>query len=318
MYFRLHDERASRESRLARLREALPPEMYAFLTQGGTPWDAPLTGAAVAGLPVPGPEVCDVGRVERNPLALGARPLPSGSPGPAAVGSNAWALSPPRTRDGVAMVANDMHLGLSLPNTWVRLRVGVAGEGLDVTGITLPGTPAIVAGSNGHVAWGLTNSYGDWVDLVELEVDPDDPGRYRGPDGYRTFEEHSETIHVQGGEAREQVVRETIWGPVVDGDGHGGPRALRWLAHDARATDLGLLAMEGTRTVEQAMAVARRSGIPPQNLVVARLPGGATSPGRSWEGCQCGGDTTRCSPQAGPTGIADGLAGWLRRTIRRS
>jgi penicillin amidase len=271
MYFRLHDERASRESRLARLREALSPEMYAFLTQAGTPWDAPLRGSAVAGLPVPGPEVCDVGRVERNPLALGAPPVPSSPPESAAVGSNAWALSPPRTRDGVAMVANDMHLGLSLPNTWfrLRLRVGAAEEGLDVSGVTLPGTPAIVAGSNGYVAWGLTNSYGDWVDLVELEVDPGDPRRYRGPDGYRAFEEHREIIHVQGADAREQVVRETIWGPVVDDDAGGGPRALRWLAHDAQATDLGLLGMEEARSVEQALAVARRSGIPPQNLIVA-------------------------------------------------
>ena len=40
---------------------------------------------------------------------------------------------------------------------------------LEIAGVTLPGVPSVVAGSNGSVAWGFTNSYGDWVDLVELE-----------------------------------------------------------------------------------------------------------------------------------------------------
>ncbi len=60
MYFRLHDERATRESRLGRLHEALPPAMYDFLSQAGTPWDAPLVGGAMASLPVPGAEICDL------------------------------------------------------------------------------------------------------------------------------------------------------------------------------------------------------------------------------------------------------------------
>ena len=273
MYFRLHDERASRESGLARLHGALRPDMYAFLTQAGTPWDAPLMGAAMTGLPVPGAEVCDVGRVERNPLALAPGPSSQGTREHAVVGSNAWALSPRRTRGGVAMVANDMHLGLAMPGTWFRLRLRVdgPGEGVDVTGVTLPGTPAIVAGSNGHVAWGLSNSYGDWVDLVDLEVDPGDPGRYLTPDGYRRFEVHREIVRVRGAEPREQVVRGTIWGPAIDAG--AGPRALRWLAHDAEATNLALLDMEHAGDVPEALAVARRSGIPPQNLILADADG---------------------------------------------
>ena len=39
-----------------------------------------------------------------------------------------------------------------------------------MTGVSLPGTPAIVVGSNGHVAWGFTNSEGDWVDVVIVET----------------------------------------------------------------------------------------------------------------------------------------------------
>ncbi len=274
MYIRLHDERATRESRLGRLHDALPRAMYAFLTQMGTPWDAPLVGGAMASLAVPGVEVCDLRRVEHDSLAPDARRPAPGLEETIPIGSNAWAVSAHRTRDGVAMLANDMHLGLSMPNTWFRLRLQVRaavppGPGIDVTGVTLPGTPAVVAGSNGHVAWGLTNTYGDWVDLVVLETDPRDASRYRTPDGYRAFEEHREVIRVRGSEPRTQVVQDTIWGPVIDSDESGRSRALRWLAHDPEATNMRLLGMEGARTVEQAMQVAHLSGIPPQNVILA-------------------------------------------------
>jgi penicillin amidase len=311
MYFRLHDEHGERESRLARLRDALPPVMYAFLTQAGTNWDAPLVGDALPALPVPGVEVCDVRRVERNPLALDADSTARDHLEAPVVGSNVWAVSPQRTRDRVALLANDMHMGLAVPNTWFRLRLRVeeaSGTGfpVDVTGVTLPGTPAVVVGSNGNVAWGFANTYGDWVDLVELEMDPRDPERYRTPDGFQPFQEHRETIRIHGGPTRSLLVRSTVWGPVIGRDAKGVPRALRWLAHDAEATNLKLLDMERARNVHEAIEVAHRSGIPPQNLIAAdsagniawtvmgriprregydpRLPSSWAAGGRGWHG----------------------------------
>ena len=41
--------------------------------------------------------------------------------------------------------------------------------------MTVPGGPGIVVGSNGSIAWGFTNTQGDWSDLVELEVPPTTP-----------------------------------------------------------------------------------------------------------------------------------------------
>lgn len=274
MYIRLNDERAERESRLARLHDALPGAMYEFLTQAGSEWDAPIAGDPMPSLPVPGAGICDVRRVEHNPLANTRPGVPPRLMDSFSRGSNAWAVAPRRTRDGAAIVANDMHLGLAIPNTWFRLRLQVQfdarfGRGIDVTGVTLPGTPAVVAGSNGSLAWGLTNAYGDWVDLVWLEIDPQDPGRYRTPDGYRRFQEHEEVIEVSGAAPRALTVRSTLWGPLIGQDSQGRPRALRWLAHLPEATDLGLMRMEGAQNVEEAMDVAHASGMPPQNLILA-------------------------------------------------
>ena len=88
--------------------------------------------------------------------------------------SNSWVVGGDRSRSGKPLVANDMHLQLAAPNIWYRMRWVVDPENgseqpLDITGVTLPGAPVVVAGSNGNVAWGFTYSYGDWSDLVILD-----------------------------------------------------------------------------------------------------------------------------------------------------
>ncbi len=84
---------------------------------------------------------------------------------PVAPGSNNWAVAGVHTRSGVALIANDMHLDLGVPAVWYPARLRVTGNPpVDITGVTLPGTPAVAAGSNGQVAWGFTNSYGDFAD----------------------------------------------------------------------------------------------------------------------------------------------------------
>src|SRR5262249_49375329 len=90
--------------------------------------------------------------------------------------------------DGRALLANDMHLVVRVPNTWYRAslewRDGANAASHRLIGVTLPGVPAVVVGSNTHVAWGFTNSQGDWSDIVLLEIDPNDSNRYRTPDGW--------------------------------------------------------------------------------------------------------------------------------------
>jgi penicillin G amidase len=237
----------------------------------GTEWDAPLVGSAFVTPPIPGPEVFDLRRRPASRKAASFHPREDGLE-EAAAGSNNWAVSGAHTADGNALLANDMHLGLRVPNTWYRASIvrpdGLGGT-LQVTGVTLPGTPTIAVGSNGHVAWGFTNSYGDWTDLVELLIDPHDPDVYRTPAGPKRFETIQERIRVKGGKDDLLEVKETIWGPVIGEDHLGRPRALAWTAHFPEAVNLGVDQLQTARTLEEAMAVANRSGIPPQNFTVA-------------------------------------------------
>ena len=191
-------------------------------------------------------------------------------------GSNNWAVAPERTAHGHAILADDMHLGISVPNTWYRARMqwaGSDGSRHDITGVTLPGAPAIVVGSNGHVAWGFTNTGGDRVDLIVVETHPDDPDRYLTPEGYRSFERHVERIAVHGEESRPFEVSSTIWGPVIDQDHRGRTRALRWTAHLEDGVNMRFVDTERARTLEEAQRVANESGIPPQNFVCVDADG---------------------------------------------
>jgi penicillin amidase len=168
-----------------------------------------------------------------------------------------------------------MHLDIRVPNTWYRAMFQWPGNksSNQVIGVTLPGTPVVVVGSNSRVAWGFTNTGGDWVDLIILEIDPSNPDRYLTPDGYRSFEVVVETIKVKGGDSHEFEIRETIWGPVIDEDHQGRPRALRWIAHEPGGVNFEHLDLEQAASVQEAVEIANRSGIPPQNFVCADTEG---------------------------------------------
>ena len=296
-----------------RLHAALPQALYRLVAQSPSTWDAALDGSELAPPPLPSPDDVDLRRLDpalfdgdggagTNPLRLTWMPEADDS----LVGSNNWALAGSRTASGHALVANDMHLGLRVPNTWYRLRL-VAEEGdVDVTGVTLPGTPIVVAGSNGHVAWGFTNSYGDYLDLVRLEPAGGDAALYQGPAGPTRIERHAETLEVAGAPAVELVVEESAWGPVVERDAQGRRLAVAWTAHRPAAVNLRLAAMERARDIDEAVAIAAAAGIPAQNALIGdasgriawvlagqiparsgfdpSLPSAWTAPGAGWTG----------------------------------
>lgn len=274
MYLALQEAGPAFESARAVMHDTLPALLVAFLSPPGSQWDAALDGTTYPPPPLPGPEVIDLRR----------RPVPSRSKARALVphfdesrpGSNNWAVAGKHTAHGGAIVANDMHLRITVPGIWYRVRlIWPAGGGGEHTlsGITLPGTPALVVGSNTHIAWGFTNTEGDWTDLVVLKPDPHDAGRYRTPDGFRPYEKHVETIEVHGAPDETLVVEETIWGPVVDRDHRGRKRALRWVAHDPEGLNFHLMNLESARTVAEALAVAPTCGQPAQNFVVGDAEG---------------------------------------------
>jgi penicillin amidase len=281
MWIDLQGLEARHEQRRGRLAAVLPAAMYRFLTEPDPSWEAPLDGTRLPLQPLPTPDQYDLRKLDRAWFEQADGDAAEGSRTAAIVedepdvmlGSNNWAVAGARTADGGALLANDMHLGLRVPNIWYRARLVVASGGVDVTGVSLPGGPVIVAGSNGHVAWGFTNSYGDFQDLVELLPGPAGNDSYLTADGPRAIEREVEMIEVAGGGPQELVVRRTTWGPVVGDDGEGHELALAWTAHRDGANDLNLMKLEAAGDLDQAAAIIGGAGMPAQNVLIADSSG---------------------------------------------
>jgi len=272
MYLDLSLSTAYTEEVYANVRDNLPSALAEFLLPWGNRWEAPVQTEPVPGVQIPDATACNVrdwsyeGRTYDEIRTENQTP-----PRQDTAGSNNWAVAGALTGHGGALLANDMHLGHGLPNIWYRARMTwPEGEGFRaVVGVTLPGTPALVVGSNGEVAWGFTNSYGDWADLVILEFDPEDPARYRTPEGWKKITRVAEVIKVSGASDDTLWVEETIWGPIWTTDTKGRRLALRWTGHDIEAVNLNLRHLEKAKDVDGALAMAATLGIPNQNLVCA-------------------------------------------------
>lgn len=263
MFIDLNDERAIRDQQRGLVAKLMSLEVLNWLDPVGSPWDAPLIGEPLAVAPVPGPEewsIRDLTVVAREFNEAGQPPV---------LGSNNWVVSGDLTSSGRAMVTNDMHLGINVPNIYYRARlISTGSPAVDVSGVSLPGQPLIIAGSSGKVAWGFTNSNGDWSDAVLLKPG-ERPDSYRTPDGDKDFEVHDELIEVKDADPVDFVVRETIWGPIDDrADYPDGELAISWIAHHTEAVNLGIMQLETARTVHEALDIANRVVMPPQNFVV--------------------------------------------------
>lgn len=282
MFITLQESDGAFESTLATMHAVLPQEVFDFLTPRGTEWDTPVVGDRLPSSPVPLPDAYDL---RRSRSGKQTRPRPSrprevawledSKPGDA-IGSNGWAVAGQLSSDGGALVANDMHLGIRVPNTWYRAMLqwqAPGGSARSLIGVTLPGVPALVVGSNTQIAWGFTNTYADTSDIVMLDTDPARPGEYRTPDGWRAFERFKETIDVAGGTPESLQVDWTIWGPVLPPDFRGRQRAYRWVAQSAERLAVSITPLEDATSVAEAFEDANRLGTPAQNFVVADRSG---------------------------------------------
>jgi penicillin amidase len=182
-------------------------------------------------------------------------------------GSNAWVVAPGKSNRNRAILANDMHLDLTVPNIWYR--VSLEYPNTKITGLTLPGLPLILSGSNQHIAWGFTNISGDFSDLILLDKDSENEQSYQTPDGLRHFTQRREVIHVRGGTQVPLSVEDTIWGPVLPQKLFDKAVAVRWTALDPKATDIRLLDLDSVASVAEALTFFNQAGGPGLNALVA-------------------------------------------------
>jgi penicillin amidase len=182
------------EALRAELVRTLPPDIFKLLFPDSAP-AGPMTLGALGGI--------DWRRFTANlPPVLGPDHA-----------SNEWVVDGTLTRSGKPLLANDPHLGLSAPILWYLARI-VTPEG-SVAGVTFPGVPYTILGHNDRVAWGATTTGGDVQDLFVEDVLPNDPTRYKTPDGDAAFTSRDEIIKVRFGQDVHLTVRASRHGPIL-------------------------------------------------------------------------------------------------------
>lgn len=269
MYIDLQYYDGRRELTLAILNSVLSKEAYTFLNPKGSMWDAAIDGSRYHPSAVPSTWPTMANMPDKTSTTK------TDYQGDNFPGSNNWAVAGNISKTGSAIVANDMHLGIRVPNTWFRASFeypNKVNQQVKITGATLPGTPNIVVGSNGHIAWGFTNSYGDWSDIITLELN-ENGQQYLTPTGYKNFKYVKQMIAVKNESSVEIDVKETIWGPVIGKNNTDQLLVYRWVAHDLEAVNLAHTELEQAQNIDDAFAIAAISGIPAQNMMVADSQG---------------------------------------------
>ncbi|MDP1558022.1 MAG: penicillin acylase family protein [Nitrosomonas sp.] len=267
MYLTLNDSSKYRELGLSTMYATLPESAYKFLTSTGGKWDAPLVGTSLEWPQPPTAEELDLRKLDPDLLRHDYE-YSDNIPG-----SNSFAVNGTLTDSGAALVGNDMHLELRVPNLWFRTRLIYPNPHndnklLDITGISLPGVPGIIAGSNRHIAWSFTNSYGDFSDWVRVTLDPQDTTRYRTSTGWKSMDTFYETIKVRSAPNETLIVNETEWGPILAEDYDEMPLALIWTALQPEAINFNLAQLELAETTHEAIVIVQNAGMPSQNFIV--------------------------------------------------
>ncbi|OGO33767.1 MAG: hypothetical protein A2W35_12465 [Chloroflexi bacterium RBG_16_57_11] len=179
------------------------------------------------------PPDVDYSRIGLAALEIARKARPFMGPSPYdGLGSNNWVLSGERTQSGKPILANDMHLQLTAPGIWYENHL--VGDGVDITGVTIPGIPGVVSGHNGRVAWGYTNGFPDVQDLFVEHIRRSDDGQVQVEynDAWEDARVIHETIAIKGEEPVVEEVIITRHGPIINSLAEDltseEPLALRW------------------------------------------------------------------------------------------
>jgi penicillin amidase len=220
------------------------------------------------------------------------------------LGSNAWVVDGDHSTTGKPILANDPHLGVSVPGIWYQMGLHCTRLTeecpFDVSGFTFSGLPGVVIGHNQQIAWGFTNLGPDVVDLYLEKIE----GKtYRYDGRARPLTLRDEDIEVLGrDEPFRFTVRSTRHGPLLSDvsaqlstvganapNGSGAPQrdngygvAIAWTALTPGRTADAIFAFDRATSWTQFRAAAADFAVPAQNLVYADRAGniGYQAPGQ--------------------------------------
>jgi penicillin amidase len=194
------------------------------------------------------------------------------------VGSNNWVVSGDLTLNGNPLVVNDPHLGLSTPGIWWQVQLVC--PTYHVQGFSLPGVPGIIIGHNDKVAWGVTNTGTDALDVFYFKTNDQDQYYYDGQ--WLEFEIDTQQIPLKNDTTHEFEIKRTVYGPVMDhpffnidtDDTH--VYVMRWTLfeqHERNKLMRAVYDINRAESVDEVHEALRYWSVPGQNIVFADVQG---------------------------------------------
>jgi penicillin amidase len=254
-----------------------PPAFVDPVIPRGTAWD-------FTPLPVPKPgEATPPPPPEKSvPWPEGILPasfVPVPSPDRQEIGSNNWAVSGSRTKNGCPILANDPHLRLTLPSIWYEIQLSAPGT--NAAGVSLPGTPLVTIGHNDRISWGVTNAGDDVLDWYAVKFRDESHQEYLYNGEWHRTSFRTEVIRIRGEEPVIDRVVYTHQGPIVWLEGEPEPSnksvpagaALRWMAHDPSNEFLTLYRLNRARDYAGYLEALGAWDCPAQNFAYADVDG---------------------------------------------
>jgi len=186
------------------------------------------------------------------------------------LGSNNWVVSGAYTATGKPLLANDMHLELTLPPIWYE--VHLTAPGWNVKGFALPGLPMVVVGHNDRIAWGFTNNGADVQDLYIETFNPANADEYRVNGQWKKADIYDEVIKVKGAADEHLRLVVTRHGPVVQQEGNQG-YAMRWTVLEPGALSTSYTWLGKAQNWGEFREIMKGIWGPGQNVVYADVDG---------------------------------------------
>ncbi|GGD57340.1 acylase [Erythrobacter arachoides] len=193
--------------------------------------------------------------------------LPQGQEA-AMAGSNAFAIAPEKSGDGVTRLVSNAHQPFRGGVAWYELVVE-SGEGWHFAGANFPGSPYPFLGHNEHLGWTNTVNQPDMTDVYRLVVN-EDTMQYRLDGQWRDLESRRVWLPVKFGPLTLPVPRtiyRSVHGPVIHND--NGWFAVRYGGIDNLGNVDAYYRLNKATTFDEWRAIVSRLDVPSTNFIYA-------------------------------------------------
>ena len=191
-------------------------------------------------------------------------------------GSNNFAISGKRTKNGNPILGSQPDLSLNLPSIWYAVHLN--SPTVNTMGVSLPGAPGVIIGFNDSIAWGETNATRDVVDFYKIKFKDNKRKEYLFDRKWLKTEKIIEKFKVKNSNPFYDTIIFTHHGPITYdrnflGNNDKVNLAMRWIAHDASIEYKTFFKLNRAKNISDIKEALFYFDGPAQNFVYATTEG---------------------------------------------